>query len=167
MATSSSRFLQFSVREVLFAMVAIAAILALIVSHSPYSPTRFMATLDLEAELKKVCSDLNILLDTSGHFGGGGGSSDEFVREYHFSIVSPDLDEFHSKIMPALHDHFEKQLLDEGASIYGREHSGNIPGGSLMSFGFSYHRSGSRGRIRIYCFGQGERVELLMLAEER
>jgi len=126
-----------------------------------------MATLDLEAELKKVCSDLNIPLDTRGHFGGGSSSSDEFVREYRFTIVSPDLDEFRSKIMPALHDHFEKQLLDEGVRIYGREHSGDIPGGSLSNFGFSYHRNGSRGRIRIYCFGQGEMVELLMLAEER
>lgn len=162
MTSYSNRFMQFSVREVLLAIVAIAAILALIVSHLPYSPSAFITNLNEEAILEKVCSDLKIPLVSEGNGGGHSRDTDSIQRESLLTFTDPDVIEFYSSIMPALHDHIEKLLLDQGASIHERSLVGR-----LKSFGFGYQLGNSHGEIRVYCFGQGEKVELLMFAEER
>jgi hypothetical protein len=129
---------RFSLRELLLAMTAVAALLALAVKSYPSPPTTFFRQFDSQASLQTLCNDLGIdmpsvRMSAGSSLGPGGGRRHWHVwscqKQHPFAEISLE---------------FAKRVKAEIV-----RHGCKITGSSLgsTSFGYSYQRGGTKGEF--------------------
>ena len=161
------RFYQFSLREMLIAVVAIGAVAALFVKNRPYAPTAFITALDERAMLEEVCDDSGILLhigSMSRSYGmhGGGGQ----YRETSLVINEPARRQFQKSVLPDFRNRIEKVLQDSGCTIESRSQGGPDQT-ELQEFSFKYRFGTGRGVVRAYSLERSDPgLRLLIVADE-
>lgn len=159
---------QFSLREMLIATFAVAAVAALIATNRPYSPTTFFTTVDEKATLMLVCADLGETLEFGGTIQGRGGTdAGGGQRESSLMINVPNSHRFRTTVMPEFQRRIEKMLEQSGCSIELRSEGKNTSLRELQEFGFGYRAGATRGMIRVFSLAHREdQTRLLILVDE-
>ena len=142
-AAKSPIWWRFSLRELLLAMTAAGALLALAVKSAPAPPTPFFQQFDALAEINAILKELKITIGSSG-----GGSSSSFgggstVRRWDFS--SHQADRPLGEIAAAFADRVEAQLVHRRCTITGRGTVGDRKKKQLSGFSYSYEYGARRG----------------------
>ena len=151
------RWYQFSIREMLIATVAVAAMTALFVENRPYSPTIFLQNLDERSLLTQCCADLGVTLGSIVEEGvknrvwGGHGNHNATL-----TISEPDIDVLQTEVMQALRSSVEELLADSNCVITGRTTVATTGDERLVEFHFRYHRGSVQGVIRVISLEQPE-----------
>lgn len=162
-ASRKRMFWQFSVREMLLILTAIAAILAVFVNNRPYSPTAFITTFDEQALLTKVCADLGLPIEFGGTSPGIFRPTTNYGEwESSLLVNLPDITTFRARVMPEFRNRVESILKKAGASI-----EGHSVGGNVQEFDYRYRIGRIRGRFRLYSLQYSEnQLRLLILIDE-
>lgn len=162
----SNRF-RFSIRELLIAMVAVSAVVALFMKNRPYSPTQFIQQFDGRVMVQAICKDKKISCDIGGSSSGAGAIPGGSHRTASLYFGQPPPQEFESVVMPALLARIEGLLEESGCKIDDRSKGGTTNYEKLQQFGFRYHQGNVRGVLRIYAIPYPEdQVRLLILIDE-
>ena len=171
-SASPKKWWQFSLRELLILMVAVAAVVALFVQNRPRRPTSFYDNFNPQAELESIGSSQSLPVDISGSSQNSGGGPNSAQLEASFYLRSPSLDELQSKIMTEWRSRIFAKLQQQGCDPVGNSQSGKRDRGSeefdsLSSFGLRYRKGATRGILRIYALRQSEsQSRVLVLLDE-
>lgn len=140
---------QFSLREIIFAFIAMAAVFALISSQRPFQRTSFHVNFDVNKELATACETLGQTLSRGGGGGGGGSGSKYAYQDYQAKINSPGSDSA-GQVMHELMTQIEKSLTKSGCTINGRSRGGDPAKKSVNDFDFRYRYRNTRGFISVF-----------------
>lgn len=154
---------RFSIRELLLAMVAVSAVVALFVKNRPYSPTEFIQQFDERAIVQAICKDKNIKCDIGGSSSSEGAIPGGSHRTASLYFRQPPPIEFESIVMPAMLARVESLLEDLGCEIDGRSKGGTTDFKQLQEFGFRYRQGNVRGVLRVYAIPYPENQVRLMV----
>lgn len=158
---------RFSLREILIAVVAICALLALYMSRTGSVPTPFLASLDVDVLLEAIYADEGLGFFAYSGSGGSGASRDHASRESVITVKPQSAAEFQSRAMPEFLERVESELRSSGCRITGRGKSGSEGYAELHSFAFRYARGRVRGVFRAHSVPRDEgRIELLVFVDE-
>lgn len=172
--TQPSRpWLQFSIREVLIAMVAVGAVAALFVKNRPYGQSSFLNKFDAAAQMKQICTDKKVPVDVgAASYGSGTVFGGGYQVEADMSLRAPTLDEFEQQVMPEWYQRVQSQLDAEGCEVLGESRGGEtIPGTNkfrrVSQFGYRYRQGTAHGVLRVYALPYPEgQVRVLVLLDE-
>jgi hypothetical protein len=144
---------RFTIRELLIATVAVAAIAALYVKKLPLDDHTMLQSFEPNSALVKLCNDLGIPYEmaSSGHSSGvvfDGG----YRIESEIDLRKPTYDEVRKKLMPELMNRFKRAIEEDGATIVGEGKSGSPKFDEISRFKFEYRRGPVRGITRAYTF---------------
>lgn len=157
---------RFTLRELLLATVAIAAVVALFVQRRPFDQHAMLQSLDPHALVTQICSEQGIELQntSSQHASGvvfGGGyylESDTEFSELSFADAK-------TKVMPKVLANLREAIESDGGDITGHGVAGSDDQSEVTSFWFQYRRGPIRGVSRGYVFelpSGGSRILILM-----
>lgn len=162
------RFARFSIRELLLATVAIAAVVAVFVQRRPFDQHAMLQSFDPRAVIQKTCGDLGLVADVpaSSHSSGvvfDGG----YHVEAESDLAKPSYTDIKTKLMPELRKRIEQQIEDDGGEIVGHSTGGSEDQSELARFSFEYRRGRVRGITRAYVFEDPSGTsKLLVLLDE-
>jgi hypothetical protein len=144
---------RFTIRELLLATVAVAAVAALYVKKVPLDDHAMLQAFEPNRVLTKVCNDLGIRYEmaSSAHsssvvFDGG------YRTEAEIDLREPTYDDVRKKLMPELMRRFKHAIEEDGATIVGEGKSGSPNFQEISRFKFEYRRGPVRGITRAYTF---------------
>jgi hypothetical protein len=136
---------RFSLRELLLAMTAVGALVALAVKSYPSSPTPFFHQFNPEVELRAVFQELGVKLGSGG--GGSGGSWGGGSGRKRWDFASHQTDRPLGQIGYEYSKRVEAALQRHGCKVTGRHWDGDIRLRSLTGFAFSYRRGATQGEF--------------------
>jgi hypothetical protein len=136
---------QFTLREILLAMTAAGALVALAVKSYPSPPTPFFGEFDAQTQLKQVMANLSIKPRSSG--GGTSSSWDGGSGHKRWHFCSGRGDRQLGAVGFVFAQRVESELARHDCQIHGRSWSGNPKQQSLNSFGYSYRRGATQGEF--------------------
>ncbi|WP_442483489.1 hypothetical protein [Aeoliella sp. SH292] len=144
---------RFTIRELLIATVAVAALVALFVQRRPFDDHTMLQSFEPHQMLTKVCNDLGIpyAMASSGHSSGvvfDGG----YRIEAEIDLSKPTYDDVRTKLMPELMKRFKRAIEEDGATIVGEGKNGSPKFDEISHFSFEYRRGPVRGITRAYTF---------------
>src|SRR5262245_23375953 len=113
----------FSLRELMLLVTAVAALLALAVKSYPSPRTRFYYEFDAQAELQKLLRESGI--QTGSSSGGGGGSSSSWEGRKHWSFASHQTKIPLGEIGHQYAERVEVALKRAGCTLQGSSRSGS------------------------------------------
>lgn len=135
--TNQHKRWRFSLREVVLAITAIAAVLGLIVSHRPFTPSSFHASLDVDHLLETLSKSLGT--NHRVKFGEGDPVRSPHGAHYHreIQITSPQTPHRHL-VMVDLRVATEDSLSENGCTVHYRRFSYDPNTKQLESVSFRY-----------------------------
>jgi len=166
------RRFQFSLRELLIATVAIAAVAALFVKNRPYQPTPFLQNFDGRALLTALGKENGLAAEPISYAGGNSLGPGRQTLEQEFVYHRVTAQQLREKVMPAFRARVEMLLDKSGCEIEGRGASGKLEDASqrwakVREFSFDYRYGETRGVFRAYVFESPTlNTEVLVLVDE-
>ena len=160
---------QFSLREIIIATAAIAAIIAIVMQNRPRKVSIMAQQFNPSAILTQVITDKGLqgkVIRRGGGGRGGSQSSLNFVSMIQLRDVSDsDVTEI---LMPALLDEIRTAIIDEGYSITKQSKAGAMDEvteewKSISNFGFGYRGSRIFGQLRVFTCYDSEGVSRLII----
>lgn len=137
----------FTIREILFGMVAIGAILALINQSWTSSPTGIPGQIEADELVRRAAKNLNLQFNSVGSSAGGGGGGGRYQYDSELTILSPSEPQADA-VMTELKAIVTKMLDDAGCTITGEGMSGTDK--SIYSFSFHYRRKRTEGTLYVH-----------------
>ena len=144
---------KFTIREILFATVAIAAIAALISQNQSSDPTGIPQLMRPAILSIEVAEEMNLQFVgpwKPAESGGGGGSNRETTYDYETTFQLEN-DGNGEKLMAGLRGKIELLLSEAECNIHGRGWTGKSEN-ELKEFNMEYFRGRTKGRIFARCF---------------
>ena len=159
--------LRFSLREILLAMVAICALVALYVGPVRSIPTPFLSGLDVDGALEAIYRDEELGFPAKS-VGTSEGFSDLYAQQFSsLTLESPTQLEVRARILPRLHDEIETDLNAAGCEIIGRGKIIVNNREELQGFTFRYSHGDTRGVFRAHTVPiEDDRTRLLIFVDE-
>ena len=154
-APASTSPFKFTLRELLLAMVAIGALLALAVKSyekaQPFVPTGLFESLDTSKAKTIVAAigrQLEVEMDQIGAGEGESSGGNSASREIRLNIRMPS--ETFAEIVGGLQAEIEKMLVEDGCAIVSS--GGASEGGktNLTQFSFDYEKENTRGHVFVH-----------------
>ena len=136
---------QFTLREMLLAMTAAGALVALAVKSMPSPATTFFQTFDAMTELRVVLDELGVQPGSSG--GGSAGSSHAWSRRRRWDYSSRQTTVPLGEIAVAYDARIQSLLDRHGCDIRGRGSAGKREDKTLRGFSYSYQRGATWGEL--------------------
>lgn len=170
--TPPRRWFRFSLRELLIATVAIAAVAALFVKNRPYQPTPFLQNFDARALLTTLGKENGLAVEPIAYAGGNSLGPGRQTLEQELVYHRVTAEELRGSVMPAFRARVEKLLGSSGCEIEGRGASGKLEDASqrwskVREFSFDYRYGETRGVFRAYVFESPTgNTEVLVLIDE-
>ena len=136
---------RFSIREILFAMVTIAAIIALFVQSLPSESTDLPKNLNPKVLAENAAAEYGMKFKYVGG-GHGGGKHDSGVRyQRTATIQSPQFDES-GKLLAGIRKKVESEIRGAGCTVVGGGYSG-VNENDITQFSVTYERGKTRGEV--------------------
>ncbi|WP_425396243.1 hypothetical protein [Aeoliella sp.] len=157
---------RFTIRELLLAMVAVGAVVALFAQRQPFGRHKMLQSLDPYSTVVKICSDVGVKVQNTSSqqasgvvFGGGYCvESDSEYSELGYADAT-------TKVMPKLLGHIRDAIESDDGEIVGSGISGSTDESVVSRFSLQYRRGQIRGVARAYAFELpegGTRILVLM-----
>ncbi len=156
---------QFTLRESLFGVTALGAILALcLVQFGRYTTTTFFKSFDGATAIRSICNERNITVQINSSQGGGWQGSAPATRAMRYTLETPEGTE--SAIIDDLEVEIRAQLKQAGARVRsGGSSRGSATGGPDFKSG--YRLGKTEGFVGVYSLANGEGGwKLLILVHE-
>ena len=163
---------QFSLREIVLATIAIAAIVALVMQKPPRKSSLMAQQFDPVTALKRIVKDENLpgrAFKTGGN-GGRSGSATRLVFEISLAGV-PDAD-VKVVLMPTFMKEIQNAITSGGLSIKSKSQSGNKhkdtqEWDNVSGFSFGYKNPTIVGMVRVYtCYDKRGDPMLIITLDE-
>ena len=162
----NKRLLQFSLREIMIAMVAISAVVALIVNNRPFRVSPFHASVDVDQLLSASARSLGSELRAGEETAGASASPDGRHEDHQIVFHSPSVKQ-RGKFMAELMLVVESSLSENGCIIHGRARSGDFDSNNLNEFRITYRCGKTRGSFYAYSHPAGDHSwRLLVIRHE-
>ena len=165
---------QFSLREIVLATVAIAAIIALVMQNQPRKISLMAQQFDPHASLNRIIKDNNLpgqLLGVGGT--GGGGTDSMFTWAEKIRLNDVPISDVKSVVMPALRDEMKTAITGEGygfksSSVRGSENKKTKEWDKVSYFSFGYEGLRVSGRLHVFStyHRSGDPMLIIFLDEE-
>ena len=172
-ATETKPWFQFSIRELLIAMVAVAAVVALFVNNRPYGQTAFMDSFNPRAELQAICQAKGVSFNSPGASEGSGSiAGGGYQSQASFSLSSPSVDDLEIQVMPEWYSRIDARLRELRCDVVGESRGGEmIPGTRdfkrVSEFSFRYRQGKTMGVLRVYVLPDKQELSrVLVLLDE-
>ena len=155
-ATPPNRKWQFSLREIVLATVAIAAIIALVMQNQPRKISSLAQQFDPRASLNRIIKDNNLPGQLLGVGGTGGGSSDSMITwAEKVRLSGVPISDIKGVVMPALRDEIKTAISSEGfgfksSSVRGSKDKKTKEWDQVSYFSFGYEGLSISGRLRVF-----------------
>lgn len=162
----------YTLRESLIAMVAIAALLALAVKSyenaQPFVSTGFFNSLDTPKARTIVTTigrDLDIKTDQLGAGAGESSGGDSASRDIRLTVGVPP--ELHSKFVVALQEQMQRMLTEDECIIVSSAGASNGGMDDVTQFSFTYEKDDTRGHVFVHRVpAESDALSLFMLLHE-
>ena len=151
------RWRQFTVREVLFAIVAVACVLMVLLRYRPFAPTTFYTNFEAEQVVRRVCDRLGVKVSIIGgderpHWfkSDRDHAADDLILYVHSSGTKPE------RIVTALHKEIDAILKQDGCEVTGWGCSGSMDDEDVWHFDFRYKKGNVCGNLYAYSLDRSE-----------
>lgn len=163
---SRGRFARFSIRELLLATVAIAAMVAVFVQRRPFDQHAMLQSFDPKRWVLKTCQDLELPASIPSSGTSSGSSPGGYYIEADLYLQQLSYEDTTRKLMPELQQRMGKLIDEQGGEDRGRSVTGSRENG-MSRFSFHYQRAGIRGIVRFFAMQNPDgSPRLLMLLDE-
>ena len=161
---SPRKWYQFSLREILLAMVAVCAVASHFVNKPEEPPiVPALAPADAKKAVKSVCEEANLLvIESPGTFTSTIGG--DWNSEHIFEIRGTSLSEFRQNLMPKI-----EGRLNSAISLTSNSRMTGLGGkpGILSDFRIEYAFGATSGVVRVYTFDRPDgSIQLLLILDE-
>ena len=165
---------QFSLREIVLATVAIAAIIALVMQNQPRKISSMAQQFDPHATLNRIIKDNNLPGQLLGVGGAGGGRLDSMITwAEKVRLSGVPVTDVNSVVMPALMDEMKTAIAGEGygfrsSSTRGSRNKKTQEWDKLSYFSLGYKGLRISGRLRVFStfHRSGDPMLIIFLDEE-
>ena len=140
-----------SIREILLAITAIAAVLAAVYNNLPHQPTKFNDGFSIEDAIESVAKDMNLPFEQSMGSGSSGGGTEGIHEDKEFLISSPG-ESNRNEVMTRLMEHIQSVASESGCQMSTVGTSGGGGERSINSFTLMYNQGRSFGVVRAHSF---------------
>jgi hypothetical protein len=148
-------FLQFSLRELLLAMTAGGALIALSYHEYPGRRSGFCNTFDPKQTLAQACKDQGVAASDWGSETGGRGYYNEFETDCALHVTLPA--DQAAPVFVRFRDRVRAEIEAAGCRITGEG------GGSRLTFSLSYVSGRQSGRVIAYGLVDGDELNLFVV----
>ena len=169
----TTRAWQFSLREIVLATVALAAVLAVVMQNQPRRISSMARQFDPPAAVTRIMKDNSLPGQAFKAAGSGGGKSDSMVRlNFKIMLRGVPISDVKGVLMPALMDEIQTAITAEGYSIKSSGKSGNRnkvtqEWDELSSFSFGYAGLKISGLLRVFtCYDRSGDPMLIITLDE-
>ncbi len=157
---SASKIWQFTLREMIFGLIAICAVVALVPKWRGFSATKFISSFDEKKLLAAAATRTGKPLDVRGASFESSFDSRSARRVISFRMSSPKSADA-GRFVYEVRKEIRKLLRDAGCSIFGVGIGGSLEAKSVADFSFAYRNETAYGEIYVHSI-VGDRDEWTM-----
>ena len=168
-----SGFWQFSLREIVLATTAIAAIIAVLISNRPRQTSVIGQQFAPATILTQILKDENLQGRTFESSSGSSSSPVELSKDFQIDLRDVSATDAKTKVMLAFREDVRELIEQNGYEIVGRSRGGSRDNKNqwtaLNSFSFRYKGQRIRGHVRVFTSfkgGDDEDPTLLIFLDE-
>ena len=171
-AAPTKKWWQFSLREIVLATVAIAAVIALVMQKPPRKTSLMAQQFDPVTALRRIVKDKN-LPGKAFKIGGNGGRSNSAARlTFEISLAGVPDSDVKVVLMPTFMKEIHNAITSGGFSIKSKSQTGNKHKDTqewenVSGFSFGYKSSTTVGMVRAYtCYEKRGDPMLIITLDE-